>query len=123
MKFRVYRTRSNQYELGKSPCDGARAETVMRRIAISALGQYGTTPKECGYKVPDSFLSFSGTNHRIEGDWFIRDKGPQDVWVMDFNTMEELILFSEEYGDIVFCAIPDKEIALPTIEIYDDRRE
>jgi hypothetical protein len=43
-------------------------------------------------------------------------------WVVEFNTLEELIAFKEKYGDLVLrhdCL--DSE--LPVVEIYDSYRE
>ena len=42
-------------------------------------------------------------------------------WVVEINTLEEIIEFIKKYGNIVLDA--DKKDELPKIEIYDDWRE
>lgn len=42
-------------------------------------------------------------------------------WVVEINTLEEIIEFIKKYGRIVLDA--DKKDELPKIEIYDDWRE
>lgn len=42
-------------------------------------------------------------------------------WVVEINTLEEIIEFIKKYGRIVLDA--DERYELPKIEIYDDWRE
>lgn len=118
MKFIVRRTSIWNEE--ESPCEEA------KRDSIPYVESYGfRTPEEYDksnhMKREGSWLSV-GTNHRLNKDGHItRDKGIQDVWSIEINSIEELIEFVNKYGEIVvqdaFCS------EYKEIEIYDDWRE
>lgn len=58
----------------------------------------------------------------IEIENKIYNKSTVDVWFVEINTLEELIKFYEEYGDIIITdCLWNKSYT--EIEIYDDYRE
>lgn len=123
MKFRIFRTTSNRYENEKSPCPEAKSEDVMMSITQSSLGQDGLDAKKWVGPLPEFFLSWRGTNHRIEDGLFKRDEGMQSIFTIDFSDWSEFVAFGRKYGRLVVDMDKVPEYGLPTIEIYDDHRE
>jgi hypothetical protein len=74
-------------------------------------------------KIPDGEKWYKeGVNHRLVKGHICRDF-PTKLWVMEINSLEELMKFSKKYGELV---IRDDDWAakdMPMIEIYDDYRE
>ena len=64
-----------------------------------------------------------GINHRVEDERICRDF-PEHRYIIEFNTLEELISFMKEHGNIVInnSSAPRKP-NLKVIEIYDSSRE
>ncbi len=121
MKFIISRTSELRSDV--PPCDGARKESykyidrrTVKSLADARKAKWGA-----------EFFA-RGENHREEksGDCGIaRDLGPRDYWVIEFETLEELLAFQDKHGDLVlgrplFDLVngPEREI-----EIYDGYRE
>lgn len=103
MKFEIYRT--SGFGMQK-PCEEAFIDKV-----IHIDERFSDSPS----KLPDSEKWFSkGSNHRVENGNIKRDL-EREVYVVEINTLSELIDLSNKYGDLII----DKN----TIEIYDDYRE
>lgn len=119
MKFIITRTS----EWGdSSPCTEAKRSQVVR-VETRTL----RTPEEFDKRLAvgeGAWLSV-GTNHRIGKDGYIcRDREMMDVWIIEVNSIEELIALSRKYGEII---VGDHYLnsndEYPTLEIYDDYRE
>ena len=71
-----------------------------------------------------------GTNHReeqVDGCGVARDLGPRNCWIIEINTLEELIELQKQCkAELVISSVDNDgqdEIAEGSIEIYDDYRE
>ena len=118
MKFIVSRT--SIWDNDVSPCEDAKRDSIIR-----VQTRIFHTPEEFDAKFAKTegrWLSI-GTNHRVNKNGHItRDNGTIDVWMVEFNTLEDLVGFCNKYGDVVIddCIWND---AYKHIEIYDDYRE
>lgn len=63
-----------------------------------------------------------GSNHKVDERGYVLRSHPDETWVVDISSIEELIEFSREYGQLVFSC-EHYAYDLPSIEIYDDYRE
>ena len=64
-----------------------------------------------------------GRNHSIDKNGYItRQMEDYEEWTVEFATLEELIAFSNKYGELVVQA-SWYESKYGSIEIYDDYRE
>ena len=62
----------------------------------------------------------AGSNHRYNSKGYIqRDRGTVDVWIIEINTLDELINFINKYGPIVIRDYNGNE-NYKEILIYDD---
>ena len=119
MKFIIKRTSGRA---NSSPCVEAKEEQVVRTETRTFH-----SPEEFDKKFANregTWLSV-GTNHRIGKNGYIcRDREMMDVWVIEINSIEELVALSRKYGEIIitdhYLDINDMH---PTLEIYDDYRE
>jgi hypothetical protein len=116
MRFIISRTS----EWGdSSPCAEAKKDTiwVTEEDKCSSFEEYDR-------RHPDrtSWLSV-GKNHRISSNGHIQRDVERLEWVIDINSIEDLLELSKKYGEIIisnqFCS---SETA-PCLEIYDDYRE
>ena len=98
----------------ESPCEESKRDTIVRVDKRTFC-----TPEEfnerCGKREGEWFSV--GTNHRISKSGGIaRDYGTVDVYLMEINTLEELMKFCEKYGDVIIgnCYLNDdyKEILI-----------
>ena len=84
------------------------------------------TPEEFDNKFGDregKWLN-RGTNHRVDARGYItRDRGFQDAWGIEINSIEELIDFQEAVGEGLVLNTSWIDNKTPCIEIYDDYRE
>lgn len=84
------------------------------------------TPEEFDNKFGDregKWLS-RGTNHRVDASGYItRDRGFEDAWGIEINSIEELIDFKEAVGEELVLGTSMIDHNTPCIEIYDDYRE
>lgn len=121
MRFVVYRTSGGNN--GHQPCEGAFKET----IACVDERNYGS-PEEFNKNqtwCQGDWFSF-GENHRInERGHILRDVGKIEVWMIEFNTVEELVSFcrSADVSGEVVVGKYHKNSDYNFIEIYDDYRE
>lgn len=84
------------------------------------------TPEEFDNKFGDregKWLN-RGTNHRVNTRGYItRDRGFEDAWGIEINSIEELIDFQEAVGGKLVLNTSMIDDKTPCIEIYDDFRE
>lgn len=117
MKFIVSRT-----SVGKdiSPCTEAKRDSVV----YTEFRTFGSPEAFDKYRAKreGKWLSV-GTNHRVnEHGCITRDNGTMDVWMIELNSLEELIMFCNKYGDVIIRDNMYNE-QYKEIEIYDDYRE
>lgn len=117
MKFRIRRT-SNW---GVKPCKEAESKELIRiDWCILKTLEEARLPK---YKHwADTFFA-SGTNHREENGMIARDLDQRPVWIININTLEELIKLQNKYGDLILGEEDDWKDIKYFIEIYDGYRE
>ena len=116
MKFIV--TRTSGYD--ETPCVGAIQEEhawIDRRTAAR--------PEDVpAHKGETDWWYGSGTNHRIEDGEIMRDCGPILDWVIDIPTMDDLLQFIADNGEVVIGQpLTARKPDLTRIEIYDSCRE
>ncbi len=70
----------------------------------------------------DSFFA-SGTNHREENGMIARDVGMEKKWVLNIDTLEDLIKFTDKYVRIILDFEDGFKGIDRSIEIYDSYRE
>lgn len=116
MKFIISRTS----EWGdSSPCAEAKKETIWitEDNKCPSFEEYNRA-----YSDRTPWLSV-GKNHRISSNGHIQRDVEQTEWVVDINSIEDLLELSKKYGElIIYTQLFPGEIA-PYIEIYDDYRE
>lgn len=120
MKFII--TCTSDWGDDNSPCEEAKRSQVVR-VETRTL----CTPEEFDKKFAareGAWLSV-GANHRIGKDGYIcRDREMMDVWIIEVNSIEELIELSKKYGKIIVDNhYLNSNDEYPTIEIYDSYRE
>lgn len=64
-----------------------------------------------------------GENHRISSNGHIQRDVEQTEWVVDINSIEDLLDLSKKYGELIISAQFCPWKIAPCIEIYDDYRE
>ena len=64
-----------------------------------------------------------GSNHREELGMVARDFDEQRIYIININTLEELIAFSEKYGQIILAEEDSYKGYKYSLEIYDGWRE
>ena len=70
----------------------------------------------------NEFMS-SGTNHREENGYIVRDCEREEcVWEIDVESLEDIIHLFKKYGDIIIKSSVYSEYDF-SIEIYDTYRE
>ena len=112
MKFRIDRASSWR----DKPCKEARQESVIRVDERTT-----DDPKKIPLSERESpnWWYESGKNHRVENGHIKRDFD-DTAWVVDVNTLEELLKLRRKYGDLILHHHDDD---LPGITIYDDYME
>ena len=113
MEFMV--TRTSGWSDGK-PCNEAYAKNYMRKD-IRTLKSF----EEYDNRFRDNFLD-TGINHKINDDGYIEREFEDEGWFVEIDTLEELLEFTNKYGDIVFGKTY-RNYEMNGIEIYDDYRE
>ena len=115
MKFIVSKT-SNYGD--PKPCDEAKVSTFTR---------VDTRTVDCPSKLlfPSNELWLQeGENHRIVNGEITRDFPDQLCWVVEIDSLEELLEFMDKQDvDLVLSREEDSLENVPTIELYDDYRE
>ena len=115
MKFIV--RRASVWDDETSLCEEAKRDSIVR-VETRTLH----TPEEFDAKFANwegKWYSV-GTNHRVDKNgWITRDNGVINVYSIKINTLNELIKFCEEYGDVVISDCVWNK-AYKEILIYDD---
>lgn len=113
MKFVVSRvsTRGSDIE----PCEGAKIEklTWLDVRTIRTIEEAKTCPW---------FNKWfeRGVNHREENGYVVCDSiVPENEWVIELNSIEELESFVKKHGDVIISECSYKEIKIE-LKIYDD---
>lgn len=75
-------------------------------------------PSQLKYKNAEKEWYGNGSNHRVENNHIKRDFN-KNGWLLEVNSIEQLINFVNKYGDIVIS----NHFGTPEIEIYDTYRE
>lgn len=115
MKFIISRTS----EWGdSSPCEEAKKEIVWVTEESPCL-----SPNEYDrYGSSYPWLSV-GKNHRVSPDGHIRRDVPRAEWVVNVDSIEDLMELSKKYGELIVSNKLSKKELAPNIEIYDAYRE
>lgn len=105
MKFVVSRTTISLIK-SKKPCDEA-IEAELTPLDYRTVRTLEEAKKKVWYK---DWLE-GGANHREEGGIVVCDKkGKEKQWIVEINTLEELMNFQGKYGEIVIMdSAPYKE--------------
>jgi GTP:adenosylcobinamide-phosphate guanylyltransferase len=117
MKFIVSRT-TVSLRKSKKPCDEA-MEVELTPLDYRTVKTLEEAKKKVWYK---DWLE-GGINHREEGGLVVCDKKIKEKqWVVEINTLEQLIEFQSKYGDIqITDSAPYKEIK-KEIKILEQRK-
>ena len=113
MEFMIARTSGWSDD---KPCDEAYAKNYMRKD-VRTLKSF----EEYDNRFRDNFLD-TGINHKINDDGYIEREFEDKAWFVKIDTLEELLEFTNKYGEIVFGKAYDND-EMNRIEIYDDYRE
>ena len=115
MKFIVSKTS----DFGDSkPCDEAK-ESTFTRVDTRAVD----CPSKLQFPSDELWLQ-EGENHRIVDGEITRDFPGQLCWVVEIDSLEELVEFMDRQEvDLILSREPDVLENIPTIELYDDYRE
>jgi hypothetical protein len=78
--------------------------------------------KKCSYR--EGLWRSKGFDHGVtkEGDIFRKENRKENVYTIEINSLNELILLSRKYGEIILRSPPISNYP-PTLEIYDTYRE
>ena len=119
MKFEIERTSkySTEFDEDKKPHPSATPEDFLRPD-IRTQDSPKNIPINKG-KGGDWYTV--GQNHRVENGCIVRDF-PDTHWVIEIESLQDLISFSKEQGSIIIHP-PLTQEGIPRLEIYDDYRE
>ena len=114
MKFRITRTSSNYFDEAR-PCEKAVKGTYLYTHTRTC------TEEEFNRKFADreGLWRSKGINHRVDSRGYIQREDEREGFLIEISTLEELVAFVDEVGDIVIS----KDNPMPEIEIYDGYRE
>jgi len=106
MKFIISRKKMSVTE-NKQVCDEARQEDLTP-LDYRTVGTLEEAKGKVWYK---EWLS-SGENHREEGGMVVCDKKEKSKqWIVEINSLDDLITFQGKYGEIVISdSTPYKEV-------------
>jgi hypothetical protein len=113
MKFRITRT---------SVCDNVKPceKAVKGKYLYICTRTYTEEEFNKRFAHRDGLWRSKGINHRVNKDGNIQRDDERECFIIEFNTLEELVQFVETNGDIVVSTLDSN---IPTIEIYDGYRE
>ncbi len=114
MEFLIKRTRY----WGEKPCKEAKPKKFVHIDWRTVKTLAEARKQDWG----DEFFA-RGTNHREEKGMVARDLSPTARWVIEINTLEELIKLSDKYGDIILGYTDLYKGIEYELEIYDTYRE
>jgi hypothetical protein len=112
MKFIVKRT--SVWD-NKQPCD----EAILEKVPNYDQRNF-KSPEEHDLCLKEKWFS-RGTEHSINTRGIVRRLEDIDIWVININSLEELLSFYKKYGQLVISSSYFNR--QPEIEIYDDYRE
>ena len=114
MKFRITRTSGSCVNEAK-PCEKAVKGTYLYTHTRTC------TEEEFNRKHAhrEGLWRSKGINHRVDSRGYIQREDEREGFLIEINTLEELVAFVDEVGDIVIS----KDNPMPEIEIYDSYRE
>ena len=114
MKFRITRTSGSSVDEAK-PCEKAVKGTYLYTHTRTC------TEEEFNRKFADreGLWRSKGINHRVDSRGYIQREHEIEGFLIEINTLEELVAFIDEVGEIIIS----KDNPMPEIEIYDDYRE
>ena len=106
--------RVSQFDDTQKPC-----EEAFRGVLLSVDIRTISDPSEFNDKTLEKNWYKEGTNHRLINGCIARDMGMEEVWLIEFENLEQLLEFKEKYDDII---IRTSYIDNKTHEIliYDD---
>ena len=106
MKF-IISTKTVSLTDSKKPCDEA-TEQALTLLDIRDVKTLDEAKGKIWYK---SWIE-GGENHREENGMIVSDKKVKvNQWVVDINSLEELLAFQGKYGDIVISdSSPYREV-------------
>ncbi len=106
MKF-IISTKKVPLTQSKRPCNEAN-EIALTPLDIRDVKTLEEAKSKIWYK---SWIE-GGSNHREENGMVVSDKKAKvDQWVVDLNTLEDLLAFQGKYGDVVIAdSSPYKEV-------------
>lgn len=118
MKFVVSRTTVSLKE-SKKPCDEAREE-ALTPLDYRTVKTLEAARKKVWYK---DWIE-EGINHREEGGMVVCDKKEKEKqWIIEINTLDELIGFQNKYSELMIMdSAPYKE-ARKEIKILGSRKK
>jgi len=110
-------TRTSIWSKDVQPCNEAKQIEVVRVDRRSA-----GDPKEIPYYKGTSGWWYSrGSNHRVDQHGYIcRDMGTELIWVVQLDTLDDLLAFTARYGP---CIVKENLDGNFELEIYDGYRE
>ena len=113
MKFTIERA-SQMFDNINSPCEGAVREklTYYDRYGFNSFEEYQKSFRK-------NFVE-EGFDHKVTKDGIMRSL-EKFYWVIEFNTLEELMNFTDQEGRIVIES--EKDTDYKNIVIYDDYLE
>lgn len=113
MKFQIRRTSIFDDE---RPCD----EAIKDKIIFTDVRNVDN-PNKLTCMTADKWYK-QGTNHRIINGNIARDLDKRDCYMIEINTLEELLELKNKYGDLIInTSYIDRKTH--SIEIYDNYRE
>lgn len=112
MKFRI--TRTSVYDDVK-PCEKAvKGKYLYTHTRTCTEEEFN---KRFAHR--EGLWRSKGINHRVDSRGYIQREDERKGFLIEINTLEELVAFVDEVGDIVIS----KDNPMPEIEIYDDYGE
>lgn len=121
MKFVV--TRTSEWNHDTAPCEEAYQETVIY-TDVRTVNDPAKIPLSRNQS-PNWWYE-AGTNHRRlgpRGGGNIARDFAREVWMVDIETMDDLMKFIEKYGNVVIEEEYYFGNEYPRLEIYDNYRE
>ena len=115
MKFRITRTSSDYFDEAR-PCKKAvKGKYLHTRTRTCTEEEFN---RKFAYR--EGLWRSKGINHRVNKDGNIQREDERGGWLIEINTLEELI---ELIAEVDCRVVISKDDPMPEIEIYDDYRE
>ena len=115
MKFRITRTSSDYFDEAR-PCKKAvEGKYLHTRTRTCAEEEFN---RKFAYR--EGLWRSKGINHRVDDRGYIQREDEREGWLIEINTLEELI---ELIAEVDCPVVISKDNPMPEIEIYDGDRE